>query len=599
MRTRWLVLLSIVTLVLITLVGFFIAYQFRKPSYKPRFRLSETSTSAKSGDRKSVMQMKGNIISSIAKNSKKNLKGPIPDDIDFDIGSTCERGSSSYVKVFETAYADIPGFKGYTHVLKAKLPVKKYFNKDAEQSGLPTGLDLEAVLTYFKEDRLDQDPLVVCPVSSIEDKEFSCYLMDSKNQWSVSDCINGLDLMDDSFGDDAGRCINNHYNMSEISPQPTKCSPSSPDQEDYDSFELELSLKQGFENAHFVVGEVERLTVPGFKGFGYKMKSKSKITKYTYNGDEQHGLPTGVPFEIFLTYYVENKLDQSPVGVCAVKSKNSKTFDCYLLVSPNSWQHNTEISELKIHDRSFGEKVSQIMARHYSSQTQDSPHSPSQDQPSEPELPEPQDFPEPQTETPVQPEEPDLQPSSEDKYPETELPEPEPESTVAESEDLILDADLETEADGASEQSLTKIPVLDISKTESDDESIEIQEFDDLNIPNYRAFGMLFENRAPVEKYVSRGVEQKGLPINYPLDGVLSIIHDQFPDPLVVCAIYSMDNMMYDCFLKESDNVWVKSDKMSEMDFTSDNFGEEAAQLVNEHYGVENSGNEETNESED
>ncbi|BAM40771.1 conserved hypothetical protein [Theileria orientalis strain Shintoku] len=546
MRTRWLVLLSIVTLVLITLVGFFIAYQFRKPSYKPRFRLSETSTSAKSGDRKSVMQMKGNIISSIAKNSKKNLKGPIPDDIDFDIGSTCERGSSSYVKVFETAYADIPGFKGYTHVLKAKLPVKKYFNKDAEQSGLPTGLDLEAVLTYFKEDRLDQDPLVVCPVSSIEDKEFSCYLMDSKNQWSVSDCINGLDLMDDSFGDDAGRCINNHYNMSEISPQPTKCSPSSPDQEDYDSFELELSLKQGFENAHFVVGEVERLTVPGFKGFGYKMKSKSKITKYTYNGDEQHGLPTGVPFEIFLTYYVENKLDQSPVGVCAVKSKNSKTFDCYLLVSPNSWQHNTEISELKIHDRSFGEK-----------------------------------------------------PSSEDKYPETELPEPEPESTVAESEDLILDADLETEADGASEQSLTKIPVLDISKTESDDESIEIQEFDDLNIPNYRAFGMLFENRAPVEKYVSRGVEQKGLPINYPLDGVLSIIHDQFPDPLVVCAIYSMDDMMYDCFLKESDNVWVKSDKMSEMDFTSDNFGEEAAQLVNEHYGVENSGNVETNESED
>ncbi|UKK00959.2 hypothetical protein MACK_001770 [Theileria orientalis] len=585
MRTRWLVLLFLATLVLISLVGFFIGYQFRKPSYKPRFRLSENSESAKSGDRKSVMQMKGNIISSIAKNSKKNLKGQIPDDIEFDIASTHDQSPSSYVKVFETAYADIPGFKGYTHVLKTKLPVRKYFNKEAEQSGLPTGLDLEAVLTYFREDRLDQDPLVVCPVSSIEDKDFSCYLMDSKNEWSVSECISGLDLMDDYFGNYAGSCINNHYKMVDTSPKPTKPAPSIPDQGDYESFELDISLKAGFENKYFAVGDVERVNVPGFKGFGFKLKKQSEITRYTYVGTEQHGLPTGQPFELFLTYYVEDKLDQSPVGVCAVKSKNSKTFECYLLVSPNTWQHNPEISHLKIHDRGFGEKVAEIIAKHYSSQTQDYPDLPSQYQPSaptEPELPEPQ-------ETPYQPEEPDLQSSGEDKYSETELGEAETESTSPEPEYLVKEDDLETEADEESEKSLTKIPVLDISKTESDVEYLQIQEFDDLNVPNYRAFGMLFQNKAPVEKYESRGVEQRGLPIMYPLEAVLNLFHDQYLDPLVVCTIYSMDDMMYDCYLKESDNVWIKNDQMSEMDFTSDDFGEQAQELINSHYGIKNS----------
>ncbi|UKJ88566.2 hypothetical protein MACJ_001810 [Theileria orientalis] len=583
MRTRWLVLLFIATLVLISLVGFFIAYQFRKPSYKPRFRLSETSGSEKSSDRKSVMQMKGNIISSIAKNSKKNLKGQIPDEIEFDIGSTQDQNPSSYVKVFETAYADIPGLKGYTHVLKAKLPIRKYLNRDVEQSGLPTGLNLEAVFTYFKEDQIHQAPLVVCPVSSIEDREFSCYLMDSKDNWSVCDCISGLDLMDESFGDNAVRCVTNHYKICDTSLQTGEQVPSSPDQDQFDSFELELSLKAGFENKYFAVGDVERVNVPGFKGFGFKLKNKSEITRYTYIGTEQHGLPTGQPFELFLTYYVEDKLDQSPVGVCAVKSKNSKTFECYLLVSPNTWEHNPEISQLRIHDRTFGQKVSEIIAKHYSSQTQDSPEL-SQDQTYSPTDPVLVELLEPPQEFLDQPPESDIQSLNEDKYPETEV-DGETEEAVANTGDLVSDEDLETEAGDVEEENLTKIPVLDISKTESSDD-IEVEEFEDLNIPNYKAFGMLFPNRTPVEQFKSRGVEQQGLPIKYPLEGVVNFFHDQRPEPLVVCAIYSMEDMMFDCYLKESDKVWVKNNEMSELDFASDNFGETAAALVNKHYNI-------------
>ncbi|EAN30691.1 putative integral membrane protein [Theileria parva strain Muguga] len=393
MRKRWIILLSLIGAFLFSGILYFCAKQLKNHEYKPRFYLS--GENGKKGDleSKEMANMKRQLLTSVSKNSKNHLKGTVPKNLVFDISKTKDDGTSGYMKIISETYVQIPGFKGFTHVLKTKSKVSLYKFRDFEQNGLPSGKEFEAFLTFFKEDELDGLPYVVCPVSSIDTMSYECYLRNPNDDWTRNDSLSEIDVTDSEFGEKASKIVYDHYLSDSSSFGDTEStnydvesaindlesaindlesyigsedsSANSFDDKVYDNFEFDISrTDDGTSGPVRTIGGTY-VQIPKFKGFTHVIKGKSKVSTYRFHDCEQNGLPTGEHFEAFLTFFKEDNLDHLPYVVCPVTSIDTMSYECYLRNPNDSWSKNESLSEIDIMDAEFGEKASSIVCQHY------------------------------------------------------------------------------------------------------------------------------------------------------------------------------------------------------------------------------------------
>uniref|UniRef100_A0A3B0N9Y1 Uncharacterized protein n=1 Tax=Theileria annulata TaxID=5874 RepID=A0A3B0N9Y1_THEAN len=378
---RWIVLLSLTGLVLLAYILWFYGKLIKSTGDRSKIYLSFAKGKNKNLDGNEMSNIKRKLLTSVSKNSKIHLKGTVPKDLEFDISKTRDYGNNGYIKIISDTYIQVPGFKGFTHVLKNKSKVSKYLFQDLEQQGLPTDQQFDAFLIFFKEANLDQLPFIVCPITSIDNMTYECYLRDPNDHWFKNDSLSEIEITDPKFGEKASEIVYNHYGLdgsSNFDMEPTNedeedlidiedtlsISSVPEDSETSQNFEFDISKTDGNEGQTRII-DGTYIQVPGFKGFTHVLKNKSKVSKYLFQDLEQQGLPTDQQFDAFLIFFKEANLDQLPFIVCPITSIDNMTYECYLRDPNDHWFKNDSLSEIEITDTKFGEKASKIVRQHY------------------------------------------------------------------------------------------------------------------------------------------------------------------------------------------------------------------------------------------